>query len=100
LSHPHSPGQVQHSTPTSSVSVRLPFSVWLGGGFCLPRGSAGIFSWGVGRGVALGTCSLIQAALEPAGGENWLCFFFFSVAWHREAFHGLGVQDGMEFDSD
>jgi hypothetical protein len=26
--------------------------------------------------------------------------FFFSAVWHREVFHGLGVQDVTDFDSD
>jgi hypothetical protein len=48
------------------------------------------------------TCSFfsfMQAALELAGREKWLCFLF-SVVWHMEAFHRLGVQDVAEFDSD
>jgi hypothetical protein len=32
-----------------------------------------------------------------SGGEKWSAFF--SVVWHREAFHGLEVQDVAEFDS-
>jgi hypothetical protein len=44
-------------------------------------------------------CSFMQAALEPAGGEKWLCFFF-SVMQPREAFCGLRVQNVTEFDSD
>jgi hypothetical protein len=41
----------------------------------------------------------MQAALELASGEKWL-HFFFSAARNKEAFHGLGVQDVTEFDSD
>jgi hypothetical protein len=44
------------------------------------------------------SCSFIQAALEPAKGGKWCCCFQCSVG--REAFHGLGVQDVAEFDSD
>jgi hypothetical protein len=40
-------------------------------------------------------CSFTQAALEPAGEEKLLCFFSYV-----KAFHGLGVQDAAEFDSD
>jgi hypothetical protein len=35
-------------------------------------------------------------------GTDWrgeMTHFFFSVAWCREGFHGLGVQDVAEFDS-
>jgi hypothetical protein len=45
LPHPHSLGQVQHSTPTSSVSARLQFTVYAfqlcWGRFSLHRGCAG-----------------------------------------------------------
>jgi hypothetical protein len=33
-----------------------------------------------------------------AAGRN--CATFFSVPWLKKAFHGLGVQDVAEFDSD
>jgi hypothetical protein len=46
------------------------------------------------------SCSFIQAALEPAGREKWLCFFFRVAWWCKEAFPGLGVQDVAEFDFD
>jgi hypothetical protein len=41
--------------------------------------------------------SFTQATLESAGREKWPAFF--SVALLREAFHGLGVHDVTEFDS-
>jgi hypothetical protein len=67
------------------------------GGFSLSRGCAGLFSWGVGRGVMHGAylfCSFTQAALEPAGKEKWCCFFHYGkVYW-------LGIQDITESDSD
>jgi hypothetical protein len=51
LPHPSSPGQVQHSTPISDVSVILLFAVYdfqfaEGGRFSLPRGCTGVFSRG------------------------------------------------------
>jgi hypothetical protein len=36
-------------------------------------------------------------------GADWqgeVVLLFFNVVWHREAFHGLVVQDVAEFDSD
>jgi hypothetical protein len=39
-----------------------------------------------------------QAALELTGGEKW-CHSF-SVVWHKETLHELGVQVIAEFDSD
>jgi hypothetical protein len=41
----------------------------------------------------------MQAALEPVGGEKWHTTSL-SVAWHRETFHVLRVQDVAEFNSD
>jgi hypothetical protein len=43
-------------------------------------------------------CSFTQATLELAGREKWPAFF--SMVQCREAFHGLEVQDVVEFDSD
>jgi hypothetical protein len=43
-------------------------------------------------------CRFTQAALELASGRNGVAFL--SAVWHKEAFHGLGVQDVSEFDSD
>jgi hypothetical protein len=40
-------------------------------------------------------CNLTQVDLVPAVGEKWHC-----LAWHRDAFHRLGVQDVTEFDAD
>jgi uncharacterized protein (UPF0179 family) len=44
-------------------------------------------------------CRVVQAALELAHGEKWYATFV-SMAGNREAFHGLGVQDVREFDSE
>jgi hypothetical protein len=65
LDPPHSPGQVQCSTPHLSVSVRLQFTVYAfqfcwKGGFSLHRGYAGLFSLGVGKRV---TCSSVHSAV-------------------------------------
>jgi hypothetical protein len=60
LPPPHSPGQVQPYTPTSTVSVKLQFAVYafqfclVWGGFSLPRDCAGLCSQGVGRRVMCG----------------------------------------------
>jgi hypothetical protein len=43
-------------------------------------------------------CSFTEATLELANGKRWPTFL--SAAWHRAAFHGLGIQDVTEFDSD
>jgi hypothetical protein len=43
-------------------------------------------------------CSLTQATLEPTLGRDG--YAVFGVAWHRETFHRLGVQDVTKFDSD
>jgi hypothetical protein len=40
-------------------------------------------------------CSFMQAGLKPAVREKW-----HHLAWGREAFHMLYVQDVMGFDSD
>jgi hypothetical protein len=58
---------VQCSTPTSSVSVRLQLAVYVfqlcWGGFSLPRGCAGLCSWGIGRRVVHGAqCSPVCSA--------------------------------------
>jgi hypothetical protein len=50
----------------------------------------------------------MQASLKLAGGENCVSVFLrqtltgtgFSMVGRREAFHGLGVQDVIEFNSD
>jgi hypothetical protein len=102
--------QVQCSTSTSTVSVRLQFAVYafifVGAGdlVCpateldlVPRVWIESHVWCVM--FACSFCRFVQAALEPAGREKWhtapLC-----MAGHRETFHGLGVQDVVEFDSD
>jgi hypothetical protein len=50
LLHPCSPGRVQRFTPTSDVSIRLQITIYgfqfCWEGFSLPRGCAGLFSWG------------------------------------------------------
>jgi hypothetical protein len=44
-------------------------------------------------------CRFKQVALEVAVREK-SCATFLSIVGHREAFHGLGVQDVSEFNSD
>jgi hypothetical protein len=75
------------------------------GGFNLPRDCTGLCSLGVDREVMGGAmlsclfCRFMQAALELDGGEKWHAASF-SVAWCRETFRELGVQDVTEFNSD
>jgi hypothetical protein len=55
----------------------------------------------VGESCVMLTCSFCrftQAALEPASREKLHATFLTAVG-HREAFHGLRVQDIAEFDS-
>jgi hypothetical protein len=93
LSLPCSLGQVQHSTSISTVGVRLQFTVHVFQ-----------FCWGRGGSVCLGA-ALDYFPEEWVGewsrmaGRNCSAFFF-SVAWGREASHGLRVQDVAKFDSD
>jgi hypothetical protein len=59
LAHPHSLGQVQHSTPTSTVSVRFQFTVYVfqffwGWRFSRPGGCGALLGGGGGGGVACG----------------------------------------------
>jgi hypothetical protein len=65
-----------------------------------------IFSGEMDRFVTCGTW-LLPVCSAVSYKQLWSClagrkasFFFFSAAWHREVFHGLGVQDVTEFDSD
>jgi hypothetical protein len=44
-------------------------------------------------------CRFTQAALEPASGQKWHAASLGAVK-HREAVHGLGVQDVTDFNSD
>jgi hypothetical protein len=110
LPHPHSPGQVLSSTPTSAIGVRLQFTVyafqacWGGGSVC--PGVAMDYVTGIWvRSCAWWMmltclfCRFIQTALEPVSRER-NGFSFLSVAQHKKVFHGLGVQDVAEFDSD
>jgi hypothetical protein len=69
------------------------------------QGLTGLFSWGVGRGVAHCTwypcvhsvvsCKHLWSQLAGRNGAT-----FFQCGMVREAFNGLGVQDVTEFDSD
>jgi hypothetical protein len=104
LCHPHSLGHIQCSTPTPAVSARLQFGVYV---FQFCWGVTGLFSLGgwvrelcVVCDAHLFLLQLHTGSFGVAGGEKWLCLFFSSVAWHREAFHRLGVQNVTEFDSD
>jgi hypothetical protein len=80
------------------------FSVLLGA-FSLPRCYTGLFSLGVDRGVRHGVwCSPVPSAgshkqlwNQPVR-RNGVAFLI--AAFYREAFHGLGIQDVAEFDSD
>jgi hypothetical protein len=79
-SQPCSPGQVHHSTPTSTVCVRLQFavcfSVLLGGGFSPPWDALHYFpgcgSWSHMWCMMLtfSFCNFTQAPLELAAGEK------------------------------
>jgi hypothetical protein len=86
----------------SAVGVRLHVAVY-----------AIQFCWGssvcpgaaldyVPRGWVVESCMVSDAHLFVmqihAAGRN--CATFFSVPWLKKAFHGLGVQDVAEFDSD
>jgi hypothetical protein len=58
----------------------------------------------VGRGVVCGVkCSPVHSTVSRKHLWSWLAgrngLTFFSMAWHKEAFHRIGVQDVTEFDS-
>jgi hypothetical protein len=101
-------GQVLSSTPTSAVSVRLQFAVTFfsfAGVFLgvvqstqdyFPRRWVERCTWCVM--LTCSFCIFTQATLELAGKEQWPASF--SVAQHREVFHGLRAQDVAEFDFD
>jgi hypothetical protein len=93
-------GQGQCSTPTSTVSVKLQFAVYAFQFCCesLPRGCTGLCSWGVGRELCMvPDAHLFFLQIHTSSFEaNWQGV----MAWHREAFHMLGVHDVTDFDSD
>jgi hypothetical protein len=45
---------------------------------------------------------VLQIRVSSFGASSWgeMVPLFLSAVWHKEAFHGLGVQDVAEFDSD
>jgi hypothetical protein len=110
LLHLHSLEQVQYSTPTSAVGVRLQFAVyvfqfcWLGGLVC-PGAALDYFPgvW-VGESHVVFDAHLFVLQFHTCSfGAGWWgekALLFFSAVWHSEAFHGLGVQDVADFDSD
>jgi hypothetical protein len=67
--------------------------------FSLPKCCAGLCSQGVSKGVALVVhdTHLFVLQLHPSSFETG---WWGEMALCREAFHGLGVQDIAEFDSD
>jgi hypothetical protein len=82
----------------SSLSIAFSFS-----GGVQARVCTGLFSRGGGElgnlvwcvMLTCNFCSFSQAGLELAVEEKW-----FPSEWHKEAFHGVGVQDVTGFDSD
>jgi hypothetical protein len=103
LPHPCSPGQFQHSTPTSAVGAILQFTVyafqfcWCGKFICL--GAALDYVPGVWIGdlnmVHYAHLFILQIHTSSFGSDLWG-----EMAWCREAFHGLEDQDVAEFNSD
>jgi hypothetical protein len=109
LPQPCSLVQVQHSTPTSAVGVRLQFYIYASQ-FCCGRGS--IFLWAaldyvpgrwVGELHVVHDAHLFVLQIHISSfGTGWqgeMCALL-SALGCREAFHRLGVQDVAELDSD
>jgi hypothetical protein len=92
--------QVQCSNPTSAF---LFFSFVGGGGSSLPRAALDYVPgrWvGESHMVRDAHLLILQIHTSSFGSSLWgEMVYHFSMAWHREAFHGLGVQDVAEFNS-
>jgi hypothetical protein len=112
LPHPHSPEQVQCSTPTSPAGVTLQLAVYAVH-FCWGRGFQSVQGlhvprvWvgGMGReSHVIGEAHLfilqIHASSFRASQLGEMGSTLLSTAWRKDGFHRLGVQDVASFDSD